>query len=434
MPIDKGINKDLLIGKHFYLNKLAKKSNYDIINKIIKLYSIMNTNEIINHKEKLDNKKIKAVNFISLMFGFSQALLIYVISSYFKKFFSTESIGFFYFFAYLVFLLALLNFHKIIRKIGEANTFFISFFILTSSLLVLKFAANQIIGIVFIIIYMIFSNLSIVGLDIILESCSIDKMSGRVRGAYLSLSNAGFIFGPLISTNLLDKYGFNSIFLAAFLINAFVFLFALIKFRGLNYKFAGRTGIAEIIGKIWQRKNIMRVYYINFILEVFFAVMVIYSPIYLKDLGFSWPQIGFIFTIMLVPFVILPYPLGWLADTKLGEKELLFFAIIILSSSTLSIYFINTTSIFIWALVMLLTRIGSASIQILRDSYFYKRIDRADIDLIDFFRTAVPAGYIATMVFSLIFLAFFPLKYIFIFLSLLIISGLYPLVKMVDSR
>ena len=39
--------------------------------------------------------------------------------------------------------------------------------------------------------------------------------------------------------------------------------------------------------------------------------MIIYTPIYLHEhLLLGWDQIGFIFTIMLLPFIILEFPLG----------------------------------------------------------------------------------------------------------------------------
>ena len=54
-----------------------------------------------------------------------------------------------------------------------------------------------------------------------------------------------------------------------------------------------------------------------------YAWMVIYTPLHMLDLGFTWEEIGQIFTIMLIPFVLVEYPAGWLADKYIGETEMM---------------------------------------------------------------------------------------------------------------
>ncbi|MEI6588255.1 MAG: MFS transporter, partial [Candidatus Moraniibacteriota bacterium] len=133
-----------------------------------------------------------------------------------------------------------------------------------------------------------------------------------------------------------------------------------------------------------------------------------------------------IFSVMLLPFVVLQYPMGFLADKKMGEKKLLIFALFIMAFSAIAVYLTNSPSALIWSLVMLGTRIGAAMVEILRDSYFYKRIDGDDVDLIGFFRTAMPVGYILAASLSFVFLLFLPLSAIFILSALVVFSALVP--------
>ena len=386
------------------------------------------------HDERLNKEKIKFVNFISFFAGFSQAVLAYIISSYFKERSGTENVGLYFIIAYLAVFFILINFHKIIKKVGKSYAFLGTFLAQTVSLLVLAVSPGSFWGIIFMIIYIVAVNLSVVGLDIILESFSVDKMSGRLRGLYLALLDAGFILGPLASTITLGKYGFRGVFLFAFIINFFVFLLALKGLMNVNHRYNGRATVKEIIKKIWQRKNVMRIYYISFILEAFYSIMIIFTPLYLRGLGLAWEQIGFIFTVMLIPFLIFPYPAGFLADTKYGEKEMLIFALLTMGASTLLIYFIDTVNIFAWAAILFSTRVGAAIIQTLRDSYFYKRVDGRDVDIIDFFRTSSSLAYVLSVVVATVVLIFFQMKFIFIFLSILIFSGLYPLLKLADNK
>ena len=73
------------------------------------------------HKEKLNKKKVRIVNWASFLVGFSQAAIVYVLSTYFKKVTGTENVGIFYTISYLIILLALLNQHKLVHGLGKVR-------------------------------------------------------------------------------------------------------------------------------------------------------------------------------------------------------------------------------------------------------------------------------------------------------------------------
>lgn len=396
---------------------------------------IKNINEEkIKHQENYCAKKTYIAGVISFLMGFTQATIIYVLSSYFKMATGTENVGLFYFLAYSVVMAVLLNFNKVVRIIGKANALYLSLFskIVIVAMLMLFPVSFWIV--VPLMLYLVFSALEWASFDVILESFSEDRRSGRIRGRNLTFLNAGFIFGPLLATRLLDHFDFNGIFIFLFIINSIILFISIFGFRSINGHFDGRITMRELIKKVYFRKNIARIYYISFILEFFYAVMVVYSPIYLRDLGFSWDQVGNIFTIMLVPFVLVQYPMGLLADKKTGEKEAIIFSLIIMGISSACIYFISTPDVFIWSLILFITRIGAALVEVLRDSYFYKRIDAHDVDLIHFFRTAMPLGYIVAALLSTAVLTVFPLKAVFPVLAMLIFTAIIPGFYLIDNK
>jgi MFS family permease len=178
----------------------------------------------------------------------------------------------------------------------------------------------------------------------------------------------------------------------------------------------------------------MRIYWISFALEFFYALMVVYTPLYLLDLGFGWDKIGIVFTIMLLPFVMFGYPAGLIADKKIGEKEMIIFGLLLMSISTFSIFFIHSSSLWPWAAILFVTRMGATLVETLRDSYFYKRIDGSDMDLISFFRTSRSTAYMIATAFSAIILVFFPVKAIFIFIGLAMLVAIYPAIKLEDNK
>src|SRR3972149_2289795 len=99
------------------------------------------------------------------------------------------------------------------------------------------------------------------------------------------------------------------------------------------------------------------------------------------------------FTIMLLPFVIVQYPLGKLAD-KIGEKELLNIGIIVMSFATLAIPFLGSANFFLWAGVLFLTRVGAAMVEAMTEIYFFKKINTEDSEVISFFRNTYPVAFI----------------------------------------
>jgi len=388
---------------------------------------------MLHHKEKLDKNKISLITFITFLIGFSNAILAYIMSSYFKLATGTENFGVFYVILFSIFLISLLNLHKAVVFLGKNNVFY---FALLAKLLVialLAFGNPSFLGVFLLMVFVVLGGIEWASLDLILEGYSIDKMSGRIRGLHLTVLNLGILFGPFLSVYILEKMDFQGIFIFSFIFNAFVFIFALLGFRKIKNRISQREGILLVIRKALKRKDVVRIYSISFVLEFFYAAMVIYMPIYLRDLGYSWGGIGWIFTAMLIPFVLVQYPMGFLADKKTGEKEFLILALLIMGCSTIWIYFMGAGSIFLWSAVLFLTRIGAALIEVLRDSYFFKRVDGEDVDLINFFRTAYPVGFIvASFIFSLM-LFVISMKTIFLLTGIVVLLGIYAAVKLEDN-
>jgi len=393
----------------------------------------MSIKRYLIHDERLNSSKVKLVAFISFMLGFSQALLAYVMSSYFKQSAGTDNVGIFYLLSYVIVLTILLNLHKLVKEFGKVFVFYLAFILKLTAITALILLPFSVWGIVSLILYIIAGVLVWVSLDAILESSSEDRSSGKIRGINLTIMNAGFILGPLISSKILEEIGFTGIFFVSLIIHSIVFSVGLISLKRTNYKFRSKLGVKDLIKKVIQRKNVMRIYYISFTLDFFYALMLIFTPLYLLDLGYSWHQLGVAFTIMLIPFVLIQYPMGILADKKTGEKEFLILAIFIMGISTLIFYRVSSPDIVVWTLILLATRIGAALIEILRDSYFYKRIDGHDVDIIDFFRTSRPVAYIAAAILSSLTLFFFPMKAIFLLVSIVVFSALYPAFQLADN-
>ena len=162
--------------------------------------------------------------------------------------------------------------------------------------------------------------------------------------------------------------------------------------------------------------------------------MIIYTPLRLLELGFSWADMGKMFTFMLIPFIIIEYPVGYLADKRFEEKNILPFALLIISLSTGAMTFLDSKSLIIWAAVLFCTRIGASLMEVLRDSYFYKRIDCEDVDIIDFFRNVTPLSYIIGAIIAMPVVYFFQIKAIFIIIGVVALTGIPVSLSLASSR
>ena len=99
-----------------------------------------------------------------------------------------------------------------------------------------------------------------------------------------------------------------------------IFILFLKDFKDPKYV---KMSMFKTLKTFLKNKGLKKVYLINLILKFFYAWMIIYTPIYLHEyMNLGWDKIGIVFTIMLIPFVILQYPMGKISD-KIGEKKLL---------------------------------------------------------------------------------------------------------------
>ena len=376
------------------------------------------------HNENFNQKKVRLVGLVSFFFGFLDAFFIYVLSTYFSTVSGNDNVGIFYLISYSGVLLGLFFLHRLIRYIGKARVLYLTLGvgILASTLLTVMAVSWLSVVVVFALI--IATNLTWVMLDILLESFSKDQVSGRIRGSYLTIMNAGLLVAPFLSVKTLDRYYYEGIFFVLIIGFSIVFLLSIIGFREDNKVSLEKLVLFSTTRKMFREKNLLRIYHVSFSLEFFYALMIIYTPIYLRSLNFSWDEIGILFTVMLVPFVLLQYPLGVLADRYFGEKELLIGSIAIALIATMVLPFLSEGGIVVWGLFLFLTRVGVAGIEILRDAYFYKQIDGNDMDVIAFFRTTRPVANIVGAILSGITLLFFPLQTVFFIVAFMLFLSL----------
>ncbi len=385
-------------------------------------------------RDKADLKGTHVINALSFIFGFTDSFFVYVLSSYFARIIGSDNVGVFYLVTFAIVFVLLWHLRRLIRHVGgSVRTFFLLILAAIFASAVLSVLPIGWISAVLVMFLLVVTNLAWVSLDVVLEEFSDDGVTGRVRGLHLTIMNAGIMLAPFFSTKVLEMADFNGIFFGITLGYSLLLAFAIILLHNGHEPETADMEARSAWRKMLHEPNLFHIYIISFALEFFYVIMVIYTPIHLRSLGFSWENIGLLFTVMLLPFVLLQYPLGVLADRQFGEKEFLIMSLGLSFMVTLAIGLFSSTSLFFWAVLLFLSRVGAAGIEVLCDAYFYKQIDGGDDDLIAFFRTARPAANVIAAFLAILLLAFFPLQSVFFIASVVLFISLYSAFRLEDT-
>ena len=380
--------------------------------------------------------KINSLYLGIFILAISEAIIAYVQSSYLNQFYDLTLIGYIFIITYVFTFVIINEYPNLIAKFNNQKTAITSLLIKIASLLVFIFCANPLLIFVAFITFTISFTLIFINFDIFLEAFTKNTETGKVRGIFFTMYNLGWLVSPFLAGQILENFGFSLLFVMDLILSACVVLLLLVTFKKFQNHFVARHFKPwHTFSEIIKRHNIKKIFYVSFILHTFYAVMLIYTPIYLNQIiGLSWGQIGLIFTIMLLPFVILQFPAGYIADKYLGEKEILITGLLIMALVSLIIFFIQGSSILIWALILFFSRVGASLVEIMRETYFFKKVDVQNIELINALRSTAPLSYILAPFLVSIILVFLPLNYIFLILGLIILTALWPALTLKDTK
>ena len=383
--------------------------------------------------EMRHNRKI--IYLAGFLFSIPIALASYINSSFLEIYVDKNYVGIIYVIASIITILGLLKMPKILTRLGNRPTILLFCSLIFLSLILLALGNSAFIVIPAFILYFLSINFVVASLDIFIEDFSKKSSIGTLRGFYLMIINLAWVVAQIISGSIINKSSFSGIYLfgACFMVLVmFIFILFLRDFKDPEYK---KVPILKTIKSFIQNKNISKIYLSHLILQFFYAWMVIYTPIYLHEyLGFGWDKIGIIFSIMLIPFVVLDFPLGKFSD-KIGEKKMLIVGFLIITASTLVIPLITESILWMWALILFATRVGAATIETMNESYFFKTINEENADEISFFRNAPSISYIIAPLLATPILFLIPsFEYLFYILGAVLLVGLFVALRLKDIK
>lgn len=368
----------------------------------------------------------KTIYLAGFLFYLPIALMIYINSSFLSSFVSEKVVGLTYALGSIFSILALLVSPKIFRKIGGYKFLLMVIGLDALSILLFAFSKNRWSAVIVFIVGTALNTLIVFSLDELLKIFSKDSETGSIRGIYLSVYHLAFIGSQVAFATILGYFSFKSIYIIAFGVMLLFFLLSLFGLKKIPDPNYDKIKSLKYVSNFFKNKNLFRAYAINFLLQFFYCWMIIYTPIYLYvHLGFSWKEIGVIFAVMLLPFLIIPFQIGKYAD-RIGERRILMFGFIVTTIATVSLFFIHQHIIWLWALLLFTTRVGASIIDVVSDTYFFKHIKPENEEFVGVYRSTNPLAYILGPLAAVIIFIFAPsFNFIYIILGTLMLYGVY---------
>lgn len=385
-------------------------------------------------KETLKN--LKLVFLAMFFFSLYIALTSYVNSSFMEELGIGKYINGIYFFSSLFAVGALWSVPFFIKKFGTRVTMITLLMLSLTSLLGLLLSVSPFLHIFFFLILLILNFVIIFQMDVFLNRFSDTEYTGRIRGLFFTLINFTWAISSLIAGYGIDTFGMKSIYglgVMSICITSIVFFS---HFKKVRFEVPPLSNPFIAYKKMTENRDKRNIFSLSFLLHSFYAMAIIYLPYHLHYvIGFSWIDIGFLLLIANLPFLLLEYPVGKIADVYLGEQELMITGLAIAALGTFGFALVSTPSILLWSFVLILSRIGIALLETTTESYFFKIIDKQSIEQISIQRTVIPLAYVFVPLLGFIVSFFFETSLtLFILIGIFLLIGIYPAARIHDTK
>ncbi len=378
------------------------------------------------------------IHIAGFFFAANMALVAYVSSSFLVALVGEHRVGYFYAVAALAAIALMSKMPQAIGAIGAQRVTALLVVGSYGSLLTLYGSGSTTLSVSAFIIYYASSIAVMYCFDVYLEELSIDGRTGRIRGLYLTVTNTAWLLSPYLA-GVLAANSINLVYLlAAFAVSPAV----LIALPGLSHapdihtrSFSMTRALSGLVReRKGKYKNIFNALALDLTLNIFYATTVIFIPLYLRSLGFSWAELGLIFTVMLTPFVVFEYLLGRLADRYTGEQEFMVAGILIMSGSAFLMGWSSSQNLYVWMGILFLSRIGACFLELMKESYLFKHVDSGDTAIIALSRNAMPLSYVIAPIVASVLLLTLSLHSLFLVLGAVLLMSLPFAFSLTDTR
>jgi MFS family permease len=363
------------------------------------------------------------VYLISVVFTFQTLVTAYSSSTYMEQFLRPEWVSLLFSLAAGFAIIFSLTLPRLLRHIGNVPVILGLMVLITLCLVIIGLAPTPSITIVAFIAFMAMSPQVYLNIDIFLETLigTEEGSTGSRRGLILTIMSAAAFLSPLAMGKIIgDSENLSAVYFVGAAVGLVCIAIIISRFRCFYDPVYKTIRVRDMLRDAARNVNVRTVMATQFLLQFFYTWAIIY--------------ISIILAAGLLAFVIFEYPIGLIADRKLGEQEMMAVGFVILAIACASLSFMATVGIIGWMIIMFISRIGASLVEVTTESYFFKQVDGEEPNLISLFRLMRPLGNLIGALVGSISLLFLPLNLIFVVLAFIMASGVFITTRLTDTR
>lgn len=365
-------------------------------------------------------------------------LLAYIASSYLGQFLSSTQVGLVFSVSAALMILGFIFAPFILLRMSVRRAALLLSLADLATLFVLSLNPGPVLALSLIALQGAIAPLISYTLDLFLENATTDEgTTGHMRGMFLTAGNVALVASPILIGFILAKGDAYAHVFAAAAAALFVFIVIIVTRKRFlaDEQITRAASLFSTLHCLIHSKEIRSVLIANTILQSFFIWAPVYVPLYLHvDLGISWEALGPVFALMLLPFLLIELPMGFLEDQFRGARAVMATGFTITGVSLMAFSFVTaTTSLATIAIILVLTRVGAALIEITAETSFFRDVGGEDAESVSFFRMTRPLGMLVGPLIGSVLLLFVSLQALFIPLGLLTLFGIPFALKIKDG-
>lgn len=380
--------------------------------------------------------KLKAIYETNFILVIAVASTAYIHSSFLKSLGTPIPEGILFAFGSFAAVIITLFSPPFFEKFGVEQTTSYAGVVNGLSLVLIALNISNTISIIAFIISIATTALVVLGIDIVIEHLTEKNATGEIRGINLALGNLAFLIGPIVAGFIAEEFDLASVYLFAAVGIFCMVLFFHRKFRSLKlFLHQKQKNVLRDMRVLFADTTLRNSYVSGFMVEFFFAIWAIFVTIYMHEIiGFNWEQIGILLAIMHLPYIILEPLIGDVADIYNNENILMIGGLIVIALSFVWMTTLETNNMALWALVLIVSRVGASFGQVGHESFFFKKVSEKNTDLISAYRTMAPLALLLGPVAGSIALLLTDYQTMFLIVAFLLVATTIPASKLIYER
>lgn len=325
-------------------------------------------------------------------------------------------VGLFISLSFVISILANLFGSAIIRRLHEQRSLILGLGMATLALFLMGFVGH-IAALVVVFAFYTFA-ITLVWFNVHLyvkHNSDAQHLSGN-EGKLGVFVNLGYVLAPFIGGAVASTFDLPAIFVASALITLIAFIMFLeIKPYDQELVPESKEHFWGSVRNYFADKELGKIFVALFGLRFLYAIWY-FLPVLLTDKGLSVAHLGLVYSLSAIPWVLLEYPVGKMADRR-GERMFIIIGFAILSLVGFLYGFAPSLP---WIIAgLFIGVIGSSFIEQTVFSAFFRRSGDRDVERLSVLRTAMGLGQVLGPLLASLLISLAPLPFLFTFSGLL---------------